>query len=269
MKPKRRQPSFTHSFVTTEIRGVDHTARTITAYASTAAMDRHGTVVEPKAFKETIKAFIKNNPVVLAGHLHWYENAEPPTVGRVIEHKIDEKGLLVTIEFAKGGAADLYWERYSNGFQRGLSIGFRVMARERRPREDGTGEFEVYTKVELLEISLVAVPSNPETVVGRCLDGDIDPLDGCRERTLASIRDFIDGDGEEAADAELTREYLDTTRQNKERLATLVADVEAIRRAVRDLRADIDALLTRRQSQPPPPPPTQTTKTASALPGVL
>lgn len=145
------------------VRGVDLAARTVTAYASTGVMDRHGTVIVPSAFKKAMKGYMAN-PVILGSHSHWWDNGEPPVIGRVVGWSIDEKGLLVTIEFAKGGIADLYWARYADKFMRAFSVGFRPTKIEKRQREDKTGEFVVFLEVELYEISAVAVPSNPEAL---------------------------------------------------------------------------------------------------------
>lgn len=145
------------------VRGVDLAARTVTAYASTGVMDRHGTVIEPSAFKKAMKGYMAN-PVILASHSHWWDNGEPPVIGKVIDWSIDEKGLLVTVQFARGGVADLYWMRYAEGFMRAFSVGFRPTKIEKRQREDKSGEFVVFLEVELYEISAVAVPSNPEAL---------------------------------------------------------------------------------------------------------
>ncbi|MBX3352101.1 MAG: HK97 family phage prohead protease [Phycisphaeraceae bacterium] len=152
-----------------ETRGVNTEQRTITAYASTGDMDRHGTVIPPKAFRKTLKQYM-TNPVVVAGHNTWGDASVPPVVARVTEASVDDKGLLVTIQFAQGDIAERWWALYRDGFMRGLSIGFRVMARSRKPREDGTGEYEVYDEVELLEISLVAVPSNRNSLTTKALE---------------------------------------------------------------------------------------------------
>lgn len=145
------------------VRGVDLERRTVTAYASTGVMDRHGTVIEPSAFKKAMKGYMAN-PVILAAHSHWWDNGEPPVIGRVVEWSIDDKGLLVTVEFARGGIADLYWTRYADGFMRAFSVGFRPTKIEKKQREDKSGEYAVFLEVELFEISAVAVPSNPEAL---------------------------------------------------------------------------------------------------------
>lgn len=159
------------SFELMEVRGVDAEKRTVTAYASTGDMDRHGTVIEPTAFTKTMPEFMKN-PVVLNAHMNWVESGEPTVVAKVIDWTIDETGLLVTIEFAETRIAGEFWQLYLKRFMRAFSVGFRVTKREMRPREDGSGEFEVYTEVELLEISCVAVPSNRESLVTRGCPGE-------------------------------------------------------------------------------------------------
>jgi len=237
------KPKFDRAWMTSiELRGVDAASRTITAYASTLSMDRHGTVIEPKAFKKALRGYMAN-PVVLGGHEHWYSDGEPPVIGRVLKAEIDEKGLLVTIQFADDGKAALWWKRYSEGYMKALSIGFRGVATERRPREDGSGEYMVFTEVELLEVSCVAVPSNRDSLVTKALGGDMEALDECRDGTI----EFRDLPSSGTPDTELAARLAKAERG----VAALLERIEqleaaAARQATRlqDQRRSLDTLLT-------------------------
>lgn len=45
------------------VKSIDEENRTITGYASTASIDRHGEIVDPKAFKKDLKRFLRAPPV--------------------------------------------------------------------------------------------------------------------------------------------------------------------------------------------------------------
>lgn len=111
----------------------------------------------------------KKNPVILAGH-----DYTAPAIGRGKVRKSDNK-LVFRVEFPEEGVyplADIYRKLYKGGFMKASSVGFL-------PTEwqDGDGKKEPYrtfTKQELLELSLVAVPANPEAVMNGFKNADVD-----------------------------------------------------------------------------------------------
>jgi HK97 family phage prohead protease len=103
------------------------------------------------------------NGVVLAAHSHRLDTGEPPVIGRVVRIWIDSKGLWAIIEFAETELAEQYWQLYSRGFMKAVSVGF-IAKKGEWSSEEGVRLY-VHTEVELLEISCVPVPSNPESLV--------------------------------------------------------------------------------------------------------
>jgi HK97 family phage prohead protease len=103
----------------------------------------------------------KKNPVVLPAH-----NYSSPAIGRAKKVKLEDGKLTFDIEFPQEGVnpvADVYRKLYKSGFMNASSVGFI-------PSEwkDGKGPKEprrTFMKQELLEISLVSVPANPEALV--------------------------------------------------------------------------------------------------------
>lgn len=124
---------------------------------STEDMDRDGEVLKMDGWD--LRAF-KKNPVVLPSHLYFQ-----PAIGKAKVSKRDGK-LIFRIEFPPEGinpVADVYKGLYKSGFMTASSVGFL-------PREWSWGEKEneprrTFTKQELLEISLVSVPANPNALV--------------------------------------------------------------------------------------------------------
>jgi HK97 family phage prohead protease len=126
---------------------------------STAAIDRDGEVLEPKGFD--LKNF-KKNPVILQQHQYYL-----PPVAKAESVKVKDGKLVFKIKFPPEGVydmADVYRRLYKEGFMHASSVGFIPVK-----WEDGDGKTSPYrrfTKTELLELSLVSVPCNPEALVG-------------------------------------------------------------------------------------------------------
>lgn len=119
---------------------VDKEARTVSGYASTECLDLDGEVVS----RDAIKA-------ALPGYWQWRnirEMHQPSAVGKAQEANIDEKGLYLTAKIVDDAA----WKKVDEGVYNGFSIGGRKLAK--------TGN--VITKVDLVEISVVDRPANPD-----------------------------------------------------------------------------------------------------------
>jgi HK97 family phage prohead protease len=131
--------------------------------ASTDLIDRYNEIVLPSAFEESLPAF-KANPVVLACHQHHFPNGEPPVIGNVVvetiaihDHFVDMGILYDDDELGQK------WDRkYRKKVMRAVSIGFRGIDGHYETI-DGK-QIWVWTKIELLELSPVAVPANPSAL---------------------------------------------------------------------------------------------------------
>lgn len=150
------------------VRKIDTDARTVEAIVSTADVDRYQEIVEPKAFKKWLKHF-QANPVMLAAHDHSaWSTGDPTTIGRWKDIQVTDKGLLATCEFMPDDElAEKYWRRYRDGYMNAFSVGFIAHAWEMREFDIAPGvtkRLRVFTEVELLEISAVAVPANRQAL---------------------------------------------------------------------------------------------------------
>lgn len=128
------------------------------AVATDTSVDRDGEIVDPAGLDLT--NFLKN-PVLLYAHDY---RSDP--IGKVISIKREGSRILFTPEFAVGISerAKQYFELCKQGFLNAFSIGF--IPKEWADRDDGTGNrTRVFTKSELLEISLVPVPANPNALI--------------------------------------------------------------------------------------------------------
>jgi HK97 family phage prohead protease/HK97 family phage major capsid protein len=122
----------------------------IEGYASTCDVDRTGDVVSATAWKSGLTNYLKN-PIILAFHDH-----DDP-VGRMVEHRVDSKGLWIK---ARISAAAEIFNLVKDNVLTAFSIGFKVMDAE----YDSESEIFMIKEVELVEISIVSVPCNQNTL---------------------------------------------------------------------------------------------------------
>lgn len=132
---------------------------------NSAALDRHGTVIEPGGVD---LANYKNNPVVKFEH-GLDRSIGDRVIGRATNVQHKDGALIAEVEFDSEDpvAADIE-RKVRQGFLNATSIGFRALEREWREVESDTDDpFKqlVFTRTELLEFSVVSVPSNPEALV--------------------------------------------------------------------------------------------------------
>ena len=147
----------------------DEKNRTITFVASTEAKDRMGDVIMQDGF--VLKNFRKN-PVFL-----WAHNSFELPIGRVKRTKVEDGKLMATVEFATADEnphADLVFRLYKGGFLHAVSVGFQAL--EFEPLDENDTSFFAplrFTKVDLLEISAVNVPANPQALISATEKGII------------------------------------------------------------------------------------------------
>ena len=123
----------------------------IAGYASTTDIDRHGDVIPASVWEAGIQNYLKN-PIILAYHDH----CEP--VGKMVEHKVDDKGLWVKARIS--AAAEDVFNLVKDGVLTAFSVGFRIMDAE----YNSAAEVFIVKELELHEISVVSVPANQNTL---------------------------------------------------------------------------------------------------------
>ncbi len=129
----------------------DQSSIFIEGYANTTDTDRSGDVILSSAWEIGIKNFLKN-PIFLAYHDH-----DQP-IGRMMEHRIDNKGLWVRARISP--AAEEVYNLIKDGVLTAFSVGFRVLD----ATYDSVTDLFVIKEVELMEISVVSVPCNQESI---------------------------------------------------------------------------------------------------------
>ncbi|MBW1666723.1 MAG: HK97 family phage prohead protease [Deltaproteobacteria bacterium] len=103
----------------------------------------------------------RKNPVVLFAH-----NYREPAVGKAIRVWQEKGNLRFKVQFPmreEYELADVLYKLYKGGYMNAVSVGFIPKEWEWGSKEDEPRR--TYTRQELLELSLVPVPANPEALV--------------------------------------------------------------------------------------------------------
>ena len=122
----------------------------IEGYASTNDIDRSEDIIPTTVWARGIENYLKN-PIILAQHDH-----DDP-IGRMVEHKIDSKGLWIK---ARISAAAEIFSLVKDEIVTAFSVGFRVKDAE----YNAAAEQFIIKELELIEISVVSVPCNQNTL---------------------------------------------------------------------------------------------------------
>jgi len=214
---------------TKELPGADEPIDSIyiTGYASTNAVDRAGDVIPASVWEAGMANYLKN-PIILAYHDH-----DDPA-GRMIEHKVDGKGLWIK---ARISAASEIFNLVKDGVLTAFSVSFRIKDAE----YNSATELFVVKELELLEISVVSIPCNQDTLfsLSKSFDSDNDYNDFKKQFAIA-------GDpakGLESSDAASgTKPTNKEVNMTQEEIAKMVAD--AAKKALDD-KAAADAIVAK------------------------
>jgi len=172
--------SFRAGFVA-EVKQLGDSGRIFRFTASTESPDRYGDVI--KASGWNLDAF-RRNPIFL-----WAHRSTDPPIGRCVAIAVDGTNLVADVEFVSGDIypfAETICNMYSRGFLNATSVGFRPLASPQPIIDEESGTFSGYSfsSQELLELSGVPIPANPD-----CLQAAYGEL-----RTEASVRRFFGED---------------------------------------------------------------------------
>jgi len=191
---------------TKQLRAVDRDTRTIDVVASTGSLDSHGTRIDQKGW---ILTQFKKNPVITWAHddRGFTQSAGLP-IARAKNIKVKDDQLVMKIEFPEEGVSrfsDTVFGLMADGFLNALSVGFDPV--ETEIVEEKGKDVRVFTKSKLLEVAVVTIPSNDETLVVRAKELGQDPDEIIRRTvTLEAIIEeereekSVHGDDEDRAE---------------------------------------------------------------------
>ncbi len=196
-------------------------------YASTFGNeDRDGDVIAPGAFTNLPQFLVDG--VVMLGHRWDSVPVAIPTVARE-----DTKGLYVEATFHSTHLAQetrkVVAERLAAGKSVGLSIGFRTTKWSYEKR--GERDVRILEGIELFEFSIVTVPANPLALV---TDGKAMGLSDHSDAVVAAVSAWAD--------------RIAGRRESRESDGRKLS--EAQQKAVRDVLAGLERVLTEGDQQP-------------------
>jgi HK97 family phage prohead protease len=142
----------------------DEATRSVEVVASSDALDSYDEIVEQKWRLDRFAS----NPVVLFAH----QSRELP-IGRAEDYRMDSQKLKMRLFLATAEAnpvAEQVWQLMKQRILRGVSVGFRPHE-VRVEMRDGRDVY-VLSDNELMEVSVVPVPANPEGLVMRGLSDE-------------------------------------------------------------------------------------------------
>jgi len=160
---KKDEIPFIRKYYTSEKQEADKKKRTVISYISTDAIDRDGEKLLPDGVD--LENY-KKNPVVMLGH-----DYKSLPVGKNIWIKKDDKGLVAKTAFAKSERGDEIFRACTEDIDgtgpllQGWSVGFIPIEWEdieTKDKKEKPGR--IYNKWELLEYSIVPIPSCPEAL---------------------------------------------------------------------------------------------------------
>jgi HK97 family phage prohead protease len=142
-----------HAVAFVRERSVNLQKRSVDAVVSDETIDAYGEIVDSASWK--LERYLRN-PVVL----HQHDHSAP--MGRAESVRVEGGALCASIVFANTDLGNELLQLYSEGALRAFSVGFRP---GRVTTETVNGRtVERLLDCELLEISCVSVPANPNAV---------------------------------------------------------------------------------------------------------
>ena len=198
--------------------------RLIKGLANANTVDRGNQRIEPTAFAASMPRFM-SNPTLFLNH-----NWDIP-VGKIVDFKLTSSGLEVTAEVGEGWAeADKTWAMIKGGAIRAFSVGLRPEEIE----EDDEG-VEVITLAELLEVSVVGIPMNAESLFDIAGDGSMKGIRVVVDETEMTYEELCKSDEpskidmvvtEEAAEKAVQEESVEITAETPETTEELEVEVK-------------------------------------------
>ena len=216
----------------------DDEERSSTELISTADVDRDNEILLPRGVDLT---YYKQNPQVL-----WAHQYNVPPIGRAVWVKKKPEGLLAKTIYATTELATEIWELVKGGFLPARSVGFIPIEshepdeKELRKYPDRTGARRVIDKWELLEYSVVPVPSNRQalqTAMAKGLTLSHDMLDSLGVDDMVGMNEPMMGGllvPKNVVEDWDTTEFLKPIEEEDERSVELYKRVKDTGRFVRD-----------------------------------
>ena len=185
-------------FTAVEVKDINDEEKTLTAVVNSERIDRDWEVVEPKAVIKAASEFVALHPVLLSSHVY---STLLRQIGEVISvrYRKSDGMVVATNKYYVGEGnpeADWAWILAAKHNIAAFSIGFIPKKAVVADIDDdavwekvkaGEIPWRTFTEIELLEISQVLVPSNPDAVA-RAVDKGL--IDGDKSAVIVEAKDI-------------------------------------------------------------------------------
>jgi HK97 family phage prohead protease len=213
MKKDETQNQLKNLSLVMDFKSIDKKSRVIRGVIGTTGnLDRHGDTVNPDGWM--LDNFLKN-PVIFVNHNSW----NLPIAKAINVEKV-ENGLVFDIQFSKTlPQANEVWGLVEEKIMQAWSVGFIVLDFGR------PGDEYTIMKQELLELSIVGLPANPDAMTPE------------KSKSIESLQKFIEANGEKHETKEVEAEVTPEVKELKEdkKFTELVNKVEALENKVKSL----------------------------------
>ena len=155
--------------------------RYVTGYISTADIDLYNDIVTPKALKSMLNQI--NNSTIMLDYEHeaWRDDSSIIPVGKIVEAKIDDRGLWVKAELNPYSPKfENMWGSIKDGFIKAFSIAFKPL--KTVMKTIGETEVRLIEELELLNVALTGCPVNQSA--------SVTSYKGMKSVMLKAITDF-------------------------------------------------------------------------------
>lgn len=244
---------------TAEVKDFNDEHRSFTAIASTESQDRMGDILRASGWQ--LKNYLKN-PIVLWGH-----RSDLLPIGKAKRVWVEGDKLMFEPEFASkeiNPFADQVYQMYKNGFLKSFSVRFDPIEWQEIKEKKGDMNYFVgydYLKHDLLEISAVNVPANPDAIKEKNFQNmvlksyaleNITDNNELLEKIMKGEYDFEKENAKEfVTKMDLIQKELDTIKAENEILKKENSELKEVEDALKELenelnnkpKSDIDKLV--------------------------
>jgi len=195
----------------------------IEGYASMEGADRNDPVIiiSREAMKDSEDDLKENSTVFL-------EHQRFERIGKVLDSKVDKKGLWVKILISK--TAKDVWKQIQEGVLNALSIGAKILESIKKIDRELGKLVEIVTKMEILEVSLVGLPAHPDTKIISWREEALQPV---YDYVFKSLQNFETKN--EGGEKEMTQEEIKEEAKEEEKIS------EEIKEAPKEEESEVKA----------------------------
>jgi len=224
----------------------------VQGYISTKDRDLVDDIVTESALSDMLKQLQNKNIKLDVEHEAWRE--ENPTIipiGKILEAKIDEKGIWVKAEInSSHNRFKEVWNSIKNGFLDAFSIAFKTKDYVYK-LIDGV-KTRLLNSVELLNVALTGNPANPECRMVEVFTKSLTDLKQTEENKMANkeVKDEPDDEVEEEEEEkeieepekEEIKETKEIKTEEKEIKETEIKDIKGLNDILSELKDSIKSI---------------------------